>query len=682
MRLENTLTVLAILIGIVLAIVTRNEVLNSHAKEAVRISIELEKAVSERIRQNENIYQVIEEQITFPVKSSESASALLEDLHALLSEIRTIILIDADGFVVADSRPKRPAIGRNIEDREYFRAHIGKQAAKLYLGAPVRSRVDNHWSTPISLGIRDGDGNIVAVASTALDPIAFSEISAKPTLQDNFRAILKGPNGGVLSSWPHEDRALDEKADAYIERMDSEYRNSPLLSGWEDSLRASASLANRGLTVHVFESPETAVRAVWAAWLWVAIGTGTFIGLVYLFSFIKLAQASENAKSIAQAEERAALEIKEEIQALLHSIPDAVITVGSDHTIQSANPRTLEMFGWTESELIGKHINLLVSEDHHSRHTDEVENFFHDPATNPRAMLGYRVVSALHKDGSSFPVLISLGKYVHQGAPIAIAIVHDATEVVETQEILTLAREEAEAANKAKTEFLANMSHDLRTPLNSILGFSQILEDQLFGNVNNEKYKEYHSIIRNSAAHLLSLVDEILDLSRLETEGFAFDLEEYNPVEHTAEVVSTFQPAALEKSLSIKLTHSEDFPERILADRRIATQIQNNLISNAVKHSEDGGVVGVRWSVSGENYYVLEVSDDGPGFADEVLSNVGQPFIVSAAEIAKGGKKGFGLGLYICMLIFWIATSLTVVKPPSRVIDLRQFFRRHALAGY
>jgi len=236
----------------------------------------------------------------------------------------------------------------------------------------------------------------------------------------------------------------------------------------------------------------------------------------------------------------------------------------------------------------------------------------------------------------------------------------------EAEIIKQQALDQAENANRAKSDFLAAMSHDLRTPLNSILGFVQLLEQQAFGPIDNEKYREYHQIIQTSAEHLLGLVEEILDLSRLEAEKFKLNIERYDPVAHTSDVIKTFEPIVSEKNVSIDLSSSENMPSTIWADRKIATQIQNNLISNAVREAPPGSAVKVKWSKIDEDRFTLEVRDYGRGYSDNVLSSFGQPFFVSQPEHSSDQKKGYGLGLYICKrYVESRGGKLTLSNPPG-----------------
>ena len=224
----------------------------------------------------------------------------------------------------------------------------------------------------------------------------------------------------------------------------------------------------------------------------------------------------------------------------------------------------------------------------------------------------------------------------------------DITSLKQAEEALKSALEDAEKANRSKSAFLASMSHDLRTPLNSILGFIQLMEEEIYGPVGNEKYREYHKIIHGSATHLLWLVNEILDLSQLEANKFEVNLEIYDPLKHTASLIKTFDPIVRENNISIEFSYSENMPSVIRADKKVAMQIQSNLISNAIRFSPKGTVIKVRWSLTDDDHFVFEVRDCGEGFSDIILENYGQPFLVSDPVHSSGAKKSFGLGLYIC----------------------------------
>jgi two-component system cell cycle sensor histidine kinase PleC len=207
------------------------------------------------------------------------------------------------------------------------------------------------------------------------------------------------------------------------------------------------------------------------------------------------------------------------------------------------------------------------------------------------------------------------------------------------------ARRRAEAANVAKSQFLATMSHELRTPLNAILGFSEVMQQELFGAHAVPAYRDYSADIHASGQHLLNLINEILDLSRVEAGRYELR-EEPVSLGHVVEDSETLiAMRAKAKSISIQLSIAPDLP-RVWADERAMRQIALNLLSNAVKFTPAGGAVRVKvgWTGSGGQY--LSVKDDGPGIPEEEL-----PLVMSAfgrGDLAlRKAEEGSGLGLPI-----------------------------------
>ena len=206
-------------------------------------------------------------------------------------------------------------------------------------------------------------------------------------------------------------------------------------------------------------------------------------------------------------------------------------------------------------------------------------------------------------------------------------------------------RRRAEEANLAKSRFLATMSHELRTPLNAILGFSEIIKNEILGPIGNADYKGYVSDIHASGQHLLNLINEILDLSRIEAGRYELN-EEPVQLAHIAEdCVRLMQIKAQSKNLTINEHYVSGLP-RLWADDRAVRQITLNLLSNAIKFTPSGGEIDVRvgWSPGGGQF--LSVRDNGPGIPPEeipiVMSSFGQGSIA-----IKSAERGAGLGLPI-----------------------------------
>jgi two-component system, cell cycle sensor histidine kinase PleC len=207
------------------------------------------------------------------------------------------------------------------------------------------------------------------------------------------------------------------------------------------------------------------------------------------------------------------------------------------------------------------------------------------------------------------------------------------------------ARRRAEEANLAKSRFLASMSHELRTPLNAILGFSEVMATEVLGPLNNPTYKEYVQDIHASGQHLLDLINEILDLSRIEAGRYQLNEESMQLVDVTEDCIGMVQLRAKAKNIQIRDQFEPDMPS-LWADEKAIRQVILNLLSNAVKFTSQSGeiVVKVGWTASGGQY--VSIKDNGPGIAEEeipvVLSAFGQGSIA-----IKSAEQGTGLGLPI-----------------------------------
>lgn len=242
------------------------------------------------------------------------------------------------------------------------------------------------------------------------------------------------------------------------------------------------------------------------------------------------------------------------------------------------------------------------------------------------------------------------------------------------------ARRRAEESNLAKSRFLASMSHELRTPLNAILGFSESIAGEFMGPVGNDLYKEYAHDINNSGKHLLNLINEILDLSRVEAGKYDLREEALQLPEIVADCLALVRLKAEQKKLEIEPLFEENLP-RVLADERAMRQIVLNMLSNAIKFTPSGGhiKVTVGWTQAGGQY--VTVADDGPGIPAEEISVVLSAFGQGSIAI-KNAEQGTGLGLPIVQALLHIhggkfelrsklreGTQAIAVLPVGRVLQ-------------
>ncbi len=218
---------------------------------------------------------------------------------------------------------------------------------------------------------------------------------------------------------------------------------------------------------------------------------------------------------------------------------------------------------------------------------------------------------------------------------------HQARQLVDLAEKYAAEKTRAESANRSKSEFLANMSHELRTPLNAIIGFSEMMETGLFGPLGSPKYQEYAHDIRSSGQHLLELINDILDMSKIEAgrmtlEKQATDLS--TVIEESLRLVSGRAEIA-----SVKVLNEVGELPQVEADKRAIKQVLLNLLSNAIKFTPAGGTIRVRGGAD-ESYIALAVEDSGIGIPAHALPKIGRPFEQVESQHSKR-HKGTGLGL-------------------------------------
>jgi signal transduction histidine kinase len=231
---------------------------------------------------------------------------------------------------------------------------------------------------------------------------------------------------------------------------------------------------------------------------------------------------------------------------------------------------------------------------------------------------------------------LSERRRLEQGLAAAIVRAENAREEA------VLARDVAERANRMKSMFLANMSHELRTPLNAIIGFSELMRSQLHGSLGDERYAEYSSLIQNAGHHLLSLINDVLDMSKIEAGKYELHRQRFDIRETVRDCADLMRDRADQQGVAV----AADIPASALtiyADRRAMKQILLNLLSNAIKFTPAGGAVTVR-ARSGDDAVILSVEDTGVGIPPDQVGMLGNPF-VQIRSGAGASHEGTGLGL-------------------------------------
>lgn len=223
-------------------------------------------------------------------------------------------------------------------------------------------------------------------------------------------------------------------------------------------------------------------------------------------------------------------------------------------------------------------------------------------------------------------------------------IMQDVTETMQHERALLEAKDAAERAYAAKSQFLANMSHELRTPLNAVIGFSEMMQQQLLGPIGNERYLDYIKGIRESGEHLLDLITDILDMSKIEAGKYELDVEDFNVAKVIRLAVHMVEGRAVEQGIKLNV-RIPDETLHIVADRRAVMQIALNLLSNAVKFSHQNGVIETECLSKGD-HILIRVKDNGIGIPANKLKTITNPFEQAANQYTRS-HEGSGLGLSI-----------------------------------
>jgi PAS domain S-box-containing protein len=322
-----------------------------------------------------------------------------------------------------------------------------------------------------------------------------------------------------------------------------------------------------------------------------------------------------------------------DLAAALDVATDGMVRLDAAGRILAMNSRAESLFGYKQNEGTGENFITLLTP---SSHAAALAGF--GAVREGTTAAGVEVV-ARGSGGGSIAVRLYFARLAAIPEPEYCAVLRDLSEVKTAEREGRAAREQAEKASALKTDFLARVSHEIRTPLQAILGFAEVIAEERFGPIGNERYKDYVKDIHASGQHVMSLANDLLDLTKIEAGRMEFAFSPVDANRIIRECVALMQPQAARERIIMRLSLFDKLPS-VMADERALRQIMLNLMSNAVKFNEPGGQVIVSTALDESGHPVIRVRDTGLGMDASELSVALEPF-----RQVPGSHRDDGTGL-------------------------------------
>ena len=362
----------------------------------------------------------------------------------------------------------------------------------------------------------------------------------------------------------------------------------------------------------------------------------------------------------------------QELKAILDAATDGVVTLDAEGRVVGANARAAALFGTAAAELGGRSLGDLLAPESERAACDHLDRMVRGTGAFNNAL----DVAARAGDEQLVPLAMTLTRV---GADRICAVFRDITSRKQSEDELRNAKRETLRAASAKAEFLAKVSHEIRTPLNAMTGFAEVIMAERFGPIGNERYREYIKDIHAAGTHLVSMLNDLLDLSRIETGQTELNFASVNLNDLTQQCVGIMQPQANRARIIIRTSLTPGLP-LVVADERSLRQIVLNLIANSIKFTGPGGQVIVSTVFTDSREGVLRVRDTGSGMSEKDIAAALEPFrqVATSGRWGSGGT-GFGLPLtkalaeanranFVIKSAPNAGTLVEVAFPPSRIV--------------
>jgi PAS domain S-box-containing protein len=349
------------------------------------------------------------------------------------------------------------------------------------------------------------------------------------------------------------------------------------------------------------------------------------------------ADLKERARSSEDAARRAERRA-DELQTVLDTATDGVVILDGEGRIIGVNRSAEALFGYEAGDIAGKGMLMLFAPESHRAAFDYLDSLKSNGVAS--VLNDGREVMGRVRQGGLVPLFMTIGRLGDTDGNRFCAVLRDMTSFKKAESELLSAKREAEDASSQKSDFLAKISHEIRTPLSAIIGFAEVMMEERFGPVGNDRYRVYVRDIHASGGHVISLVNDLLDLSKIEAGKLDLTFTSVSLNDIVQQCVGIMQAQAGRDRIIIRTALAPNMPN-VVADSRSMRQIALNLLSNSIKFTMPGGQVIVSSTVSEKGEAVLRVRDTGVGMTDKELSIAMEPF----RQVSNSSLGGTGLGL-------------------------------------